>query len=140
MAASKKKKAAVRTATAGEVVVEKHPVLHPQESLQEAGEKMRELEAESLPVSEGRRLVGMVDQPHPDRVAAGYGHDPKAARVIEYMISNVFYCFEDEDCAVALRKMEEGQLDRLPVVDREMRIVGVVTRADLVGEGKGSNQ
>jgi len=136
MAQSKKRNTPVHGVTAGEVVVEKHPVLHPQESVQEAGDTMRELEAETLPVSEGRRLVGVVDQPHPDRRAAGYGHDPKATRVSEYMAGNVLYCFEDEDCATALGKMEERQLDRLPVVDREMRIVGVVTRADLEGTSK----
>ena len=137
MADSKEKKVAGPPATAGDVVTEKHPLLHPQESVQEAGEKMRELEAESLPVTEGRRLVGMVNRPDPDRAAAGYGHDPKATSVSEYMVDNVLYCFEDEAWTVALRKMEEEQLDRLPVVDREMRIVGVVTRADLEGkEGK----
>lgn len=131
MAQSKNRKAPAHGVTAGEVAVKGHPVLHPQESVQRAGDEMRELEAETLPVSEGRRLVGVVDQPHPDRRAGGQGHDPKSTHVSEYMTRNVPYCFEDEDCATALRKMEERQLDRLPVVDREMRILGVVTRADL---------
>ncbi len=132
MAQSKKPKPPVRTASLGDIVEEKQPVLHPEESVQEAGDKMRALEAETLPVAEERRLVGVVDQPHPDRRAAGFGHDPKATSVSEYMNSNVLYCFESDDCATALGKMDERQLDRLPVVDREMRIVGVVTRADLL--------
>lgn len=133
MAHSKKPKPPVRTASLGDVVEEKQPVLRPQESVQEAGDKMRALEAEALPVvEEGRRLVGMVDQPDPDRRAAGYGHDPKATSVSDYMNSDVLYCFEDDDCATALGKMDECRQDRLPVVDREMRIVGVVTRADLL--------
>ena len=132
MAHSKKPKPLVRTASLGDIVEEKQPVLHPEESVQKAGDKMRALEAETLPVAEERRLVGVVDQPHPDRRAAGFGHDPKATSVSEYMNSNVLYCFESDDCATALGKMDERQLDRLPVVDREMRIVGVVTRADLL--------
>lgn len=92
---------------------------------------MRELQAETLPVAEGRRLVGMVEQQDTDRRAAGYGHDPKAALVSEYMNSAPAYCFEDDDCAAALSKTDQHQMDRLPIVDREMRIVGIVTRADL---------
>ena len=114
------------------LIAEKQPVLHPQESIQKAGDKMRELQASALPVSDGRRLVGMVDQRDPDRRAAGYGHDPNATAVSEIMKSAVVYCFEDDDCAEALRKMDGWRLDRLPVVDRQMRIVGVVTRADVI--------
>ena len=136
MPKSKRPKVSVRPSNLEEVVAEKQSVLHPQESIQKAGDKMRELHAGALPVSDGRRLVGIVDQPNPDRRAAGYGHDPNVMCVSEYMNSNVPYCFENEDCATALRKMDERQLDRLPVVDCEMRIVGVVTRADLLEGGQ----
>ena len=120
-----------RAAKLENVVTEKQPLLHPEESLQEAGEKMRDLSAKALPVSDGRRLVGMVDQTNPDRRAAGFGHDPTTTTVGNIMNSNAAYCFEGDDCAEALRKMNERSLDRLPVVDREMRIVGVVSREDL---------
>ena len=113
------------------VVTEKQPVLHPQDSVQAAGEKMRDLGAEALPVSEGTRLVGIVDQTDPDRRAAGFGHDPNDAKVSEIMNGDAVYCLETDDCAAALRKMNERNLDRLPVVDRGMHIVGVVTQADL---------
>lgn len=120
-----------RAAKLGDIVAEKQPLLHPQESVQQAGEKMRDLGVETLPVSEGRQLVGVVDQTNPDRHAAGFGHDPTATTVGDIMNSDVAYCLENDDCAEALRRMEERGLDRLPVVDGEMRIVGVVTRADL---------
>src|SRR4051812_48463793 len=60
---------------------EKEPLLHPGESVEQAGEKMRKLKAETLPVVEGQRLVGSVDQPDPDRRAAGFGHDPHSTSV-----------------------------------------------------------
>jgi len=109
------------------VVTEKQPVLHPEDSVRAAGEKMRDLGAEALPVSEGTRLVGMVEQTNPDRRAAGFGHDPNDATVSEIMNDDAAYCLETDDCAAALRKMDERNVDRLPVVDREMHIVGVVT-------------
>jgi CBS domain-containing protein len=114
-----------------DVLVEKEATLRPEQSVQEAGDKMRRLQASALPVAEGRHLVGMVDQCDPDRRAAGFGHDPAAVVVSEIMNSNVAYCFEDEGCAEALRQMNTRNLDRLPVVDRQMRIVGIVNRADL---------
>jgi len=120
-----------RAAKLETVVTEKQPLLHPEESVQEAGEKMRDLSAKTLPVSDGRRLVGMVDQTNPDQRAAGFGHDPNTTTVGNIMNGNVAYCFEGDDCAEALRRMNERSLDRLPVVDQEMRIVGVVTREDL---------
>ena len=113
------------------VVAEKQPLLHPEESIQEAGDKMRRLEADALPVSDGRRLVGMVDEPNPDLRAAGYGHDPNGTSVRDIMKTGVICCFEDESCAEALGKMDAQHLDRLPVVDRQMRIIGIVTRADV---------
>jgi CBS domain-containing protein len=124
-------KTSARSTNLETIVAEKEPLLHPDESIQQAGDKMRRLEADALPVSEGRRLVGMVDEPDPDRRAAGYGHDPNATRVSEIMNTSVRYCFADESCAEALGKMDAQNLDRLPVVDRQMRIVGVVTRTDV---------
>jgi CBS domain-containing protein len=114
-----------------DVLAEKQPTLRPEESVQKAGEKMRRLAASVLPVTKGRHLVGMVDQKDPDRRAAGFGHDPGAMSVSEIMNKNVAFCFEGDGCAEALRRMDERKLDRLPVVDRRMRIVGVVTRADV---------
>jgi len=121
----------VRATDLEHVVTEKQPVLHPEQSVQEAGDKMRQMDVGTLPVAEGRHLVGVVDQRDMDRRAAGFGHDPKAMTVRAIMNNAVVYCFEDDDCAEALRKLNEQKVDRLPVVDREMRIVGIVHRADL---------
>jgi CBS domain-containing protein len=47
------------------------------------------------------------------------------------MNRNIVFCHEDDDCAGALRKMEERHLSHLPVVDHDMRIVALVAREDL---------
>lgn len=126
------RKARPRSAKLGDVVSEQQPLLHPEESVTHAGDKMREMGAETLPVTDGQRLVGMVDQTNPDRRAAGFGHDPASTTVSDIMVSDVAYCLESDDCTEALRKMSERGLDRLPVVDKDMRLAGVVTRADLM--------
>jgi len=124
-------KPCVRATDLEHVVTEKQPVLNPQESVQKAGDKMRELDVDTLPVADGRHLVGVVDQRDADRHAAGFGHDPNAMKVSAIMKNVVVHCYEDDNCGEALRKMDEQEVDRLPVVDREMRIVGIVHRAEL---------
>jgi len=66
-------------------------------------------------------------------VAAGKA---PSARVREVMSGELRYCFEDEDTAHVARNMGEQQLRRLPVVDRDKRMVGIIALADLVTSAK----
>ncbi|MDB6138571.1 MAG: hypothetical protein JWO94_1643 [Verrucomicrobiaceae bacterium] len=116
-----------------DVLLQKAGVLSPQDSVRTAGEKMRAAGQESLPVADNRRLVGHVDT-DPDQKASRYGHDPARTTVSESMNRNIVCCFEDEDCATALLRMDENNLQVLPVVDKEMRIVGIIAREDLLEE------
>jgi CBS domain-containing protein len=59
------------------------------------------------------------------------GYDPKTARVQEVMTPEVIYCFDDEDVKEAAKKMEEKKVRRLPVLNREKRLVGIVSLGDL---------
>jgi len=113
------------------LAAEKTGALDTKDSVQTAGDRMREHDAQVWPVTEDCKLVGMVDEKNPDWKLCGHGHDPKVSRVGEIMKRDVIFCFEDEDCAVARRKMVEHGLDVLPVVDRDLRIVGVFTREEI---------
>jgi CBS domain-containing protein len=114
-----------------DAIAEKDDLLQPGDSVQTVSDKMVALDTNVLPVSEGGRLIGLADMPNPGLDASSYGHDPKTTRISETMNRDLVYCYEDDDCAGALRKMEERKLSHLPVVDREMRIVGLVAREDL---------
>jgi len=127
----KKPRAKSAPKTLSDVVLGKAGVLSPDDSVQTAGDRMRASNQASLPVAESRRLVGVVDQPDPDRQAARYGHDPATTTVRETMNREVVFCFEEKDSIHALQLMIHNNLQTLTVVDREMRIVGVVSRADL---------
>lgn len=105
--------------------------LHPEDSVREAGERMREQHAKAWPVTEGRKLVGMVDEKNPDWELGGHGHDPETWQVGEIMNQESVFCYEDEDCASAEKLMAERRLDYLPVVDRQMRIVGIFSRDEV---------
>ena len=113
------------------VAEERAGALTPGDTVKTAGDKMRALDTEKWPVSEDRKLVGMVEERNPDRKIAAFGHDPKSWRVHEIMNRDVIFCYEDEDCAHARQVMDEHGLNYLPVVDREMRIVGIFSRDEI---------
>ncbi len=102
----------------------------PGSSLREAARMMVTIDAGILPVSEGERLIGMVtDRDIAVRgVAAGKGPD---ATVGEVMTHEVKYCFDDEDIRDVAENLADLQLRRLPVVNREKRLVGIVSLADI---------
>jgi CBS domain-containing protein len=113
------------------VIVEKSKALNPGDTVETAGDRMRSMDANAWPVVEGRKLVGTVDHPDPDRQASSHGHDPSTTKVGDTMTRDPFFCYEDQDASDAQRLMIERNLNHLPVVDRDMRIVGILSRADV---------
>ena len=111
---------------------EKSGALAPTDTVATAAERMRELDAKKLPVAEDRKLVGVVEDNNPDCKLGGRGHDPQTWQVGEIMKRDAIFCFEDEGCKAAHRKMEEHDLKYLPVVDRQMKIVSIVEREEVV--------
>jgi CBS domain-containing protein len=98
----------------------------PEDTIQQAARCMAECDAGALPVAENDRLVGMVtDRDIAVRaVAAGKGPD---TQVREVMTAEVKYCFEDEDIGHVARNMGEQQIRRLPVMNRDKRLVGILS-------------
>lgn len=110
---------------------------NPGETLRDAARMMAELDAGVLPVSDGDRLIGMItDRDIAVRgVALGKGPDAKIADV---MSREVMYCYEDEDSDAVLRNMGDIQVRRLPVLNRQKRLTGIVSLADLATTGQTS--
>jgi len=103
--------------------------VRPDDSIPVAAEHVREVGLGALPVcGDNNRLVGMVtdqDLGAPVRLAAF------PTRISEIMRPGI-YCFEDQDAREAARLMNSNGVRRLAVLDREMRLVGIVWRSDLV--------
>lgn len=106
-------------------------VVEPQETLQRAAQLMRELDVGSLPVCTGRRLVGMVtDRDIAVRgVAAGLA--PGHGCVSDVMSPRAACCTVDQDALELMRMMGDYQLRRLPVVNADRELVGIVSLGDL---------
>jgi CBS domain-containing protein len=113
-----------------EVMTREVRVAQLDDTISDAARLMAQLDVGVLPVSNGERLVGMLtDRDIAIRaVADGLGPDTK---VEEIMTRDVKYCFESDECADIARNMGDIQIRRLPVVDKDKRLVGIVSIGDL---------
>jgi CBS domain-containing protein len=105
-------------------------LIKPDQSIREAARAMAELDIGVLPVEENDRLVGMItDRDITVRaVAQGLGPDTP---VREVMSPEVKYCFEDQSIDEVTESMGENRIRRLPVLNRDKRLVGILSLGDL---------
>ncbi|HEY3516934.1 MAG TPA: CBS domain-containing protein [Gammaproteobacteria bacterium] len=110
--------------------------VRPDTPILEIARKMRDGDIGATPVVENERLVGMVtDRDVVVRVIAE-GGDIRDKTARDAMSPGILYCFVDESVEAVLENMGDQQIRRLPVVDREKRLVGVVSLGDLALSGK----
>jgi len=118
-----------------EVMHKQVDLVDPNTMIRDAAKKMRDDKVGALPVGENDRLVGMVT----DRdiivraIAEEQGLGTTAVR--QCMSEGVFYCFEDASLDEAGRLMAEHQVHRLPVLNHDKRMVGILALADLARAG-----
>jgi CBS domain-containing protein len=106
-------------------------IVHPEATICEAARKMREHDIGMLPVCDGERLVGSLTDRDLAVRGMAEGCDPFTTRVREVMTSKVCYCFEDDGLDEAAHAMEQHQVRRLPVLNRNKRLVGIISIGDL---------
>jgi CBS domain-containing protein len=107
-------------------------VASPTDTLQQAARMMAELDAGALPVGENDRLVGMITDRDIAIRGDAEGRDPTRTPVRDVMTrEDVKYCFEDDDVDEVAENMAQLQVRRLPVVNRDKRLVGIVSLGDI---------
>jgi CBS domain-containing protein len=106
-------------------------VATPGQSIREVAKIMAEIDAGAMPVGDNDRLVGMItDRDIAIRaVAQGKGPDTPVREVMS--TEQVLYCYEDEELDHVAKNMANEQVRRLPVVNREKRLVGIVSLGNL---------
>ena len=109
-------------------------IVDPDETLEQAARAMAEIDAGVLPVGENDRLIGIITDRDIAIRGAGKGRAP-ATKVRDVMSDEVLYCFQDDATEDVLNNMAEIQVRRLPVLDRDKRLVGIVSISDLAGNG-----
>src|SRR5688572_12331812 len=118
-----------------DIMTPKPDCIRPDDTLQEAARRMRDLDVGPLPVcGDDDRLAGMITDRDITIRAVAEGKDPTTTRVREAMTEEIIYGFEDQDVQEAARTMQERQVRRLLVMNRDKRLVGIVSLGDLATE------
>jgi len=102
-----------------------------EETIQTAAKRMREMDVGSLPVLDGQAVVGMVTDRDIAVRGVADGMVAQESRVADVMTAEVRCCRADDSIEEVMDQMGEAQVRRLPVLDANNEVVGVVTLGDL---------
>jgi len=105
-------------------------VLDPDQTIAQAAQVMADVDIGAVPVGEKDRLVGMLTDRDIAVRAVAERKSPDT-RIREVMSREIRYCFEDEDVEHVAENMGDVQVRRLPVMNREKRLVGIVSLSDI---------
>ena len=105
-------------------------LVRPEQTIREAAALMAQLDIGALPVEDNDRMVGMITDRDIAVRAVAHGRGPDT-KVREVMSTEVLYCFEDQTVDEVTRNMADVRVRRLPVVNRDKRLVGILSLGDL---------
>jgi len=114
-----------------EVMTDRPRCVTPETPISEVAELMESEDVGSLPVLEGEELAGMVTDRDIVIRAIAKGKDPRGMPVREVASRELVTVYAEDDLSNALEKMASEQVRRLPVVDADNRLVGVLSQADV---------
>jgi CBS domain-containing protein len=110
-------------------------VVSPGDTVQRAAQLMDELNVGVVPVCEGRKLVGMLTDRDITVRGVAAGMDAAATPVSEVMSGSVRWCYDDQPLEDVLDEMRDTQIRRMPVLDRQQQVVGIVSLGDMADRG-----
>ena len=103
----------------------------PETTLNELAKKMRDEDIGSIPIGENDRLIGMVTDRDIALRGMADGRDVQSLTARDVMTSPIIYCRAEEDIGDAIRIMEGEGVRRLPVIDENKRMVGILALGDI---------
>ncbi len=122
-----------------DVMTRKVETVAPDASLQQAAMAMEAIGVGSLPVCDGRRLVGTITDRDHRRARRRHRGSPVDMLVREAMTGDISWAFEDEDTEEVLARMQTLQVRRLVVLDRATNLVGIVALGDIATEPRAAD-
>src|SRR3954462_12879993 len=105
-------------------------VASPEETIRQAAKMMASLDAGVLPVGEDDHLIGMITDRDIAIRGIAQGKGPKT-KGREVMTKDVKYCFDDQEVEEVTRNMANIQVRRLPVINHDKRLVGILSLSDI---------
>ena len=120
-----------------EIITPNPQVIAPDATLYEAAQKMKSFNIGMLPVCDGDRIVGTITDRDIAIRAVAEARDPRMTTVRDCMTHRVVCCYEDQKLNDIAELMEDRQIRRLPVLDHEKHLIGIISLGDLaVRSGK----
>jgi CBS domain-containing protein len=119
-----------------EIMTRDPELIDPSESIRDAARRMKNEDIGALPVGENDRLIGMITDRDITMRAVAEDRPPSSTSVRDVMSEKIYYCFEDDDVEEAARCMADNQVRRLPILNRDKRLTGIVSLADIAQTGK----
>lgn len=117
-----------------EVMTRDVRLISPDHTIQEAAGIMADIDAGALPVGQDDRLVGMITDRDIAIRGIARGCDGNT-KIGEVMTADIKYCFEDEEIGHVVKNMGDIQVRRLPVMNRNKRLVGILSLGDVATKG-----
>ncbi len=110
-------------------------VAHPNTTVMEAAQIMRDRNIGALPVCDGDNLLGMLTDRDIVVRAVADNRPPDDTLAVEMMTPGIMYCYDDDKMDDVTRIMAKQQIRRLPVLNREKYLVGILSLGDVAVEG-----
>jgi CBS domain-containing protein len=121
----------------GEVMTREVQTVRPEQTVREAASFMLSADAGAIPVTEGERLVGMITDRDIAVRGVAQGHGPDTP-VRELMTNDIVAARLEDDMDDVAVRMSEAQVRRLPVVDDQQKLCGIVSLGDISQKGDDS--
>jgi CBS domain-containing protein len=107
----------------------------PDITLKDAARHMCDQDIGCLPIGEADRLVGMLTDRDLTCRAVARGLDAATTTVADVMTKGITWCFDDETVDDVVERMEQKQIHHIPVLNREKRMIGILSISDLALRG-----
>ena len=122
-----------------EVMTKKVQVISPDATIREAAQQMRGGDFGMMPVGENDRMIGSISDRDIAIRAIAEGKESNT-KVRDVMTEGIVWAYESDTVDKAAKLMSEHQVRRLPVVDSDKRLVGIVALGDFAVEGEDIGQ
>jgi CBS domain-containing protein len=124
--------------TCGEIMTKDLTCCLPNEMVSKVAQMMKKANIGSIPVIEdehSKKLIGIVTDRDLTVKVVAEDRDAKTTKVNAVMTHNVITCHPEDNLQVALDLMSKNQLRRLPVLDKDNKLVGIIAQADVATRG-----
>jgi CBS domain-containing protein len=117
--------------TIADIMTRDVQTISPQETVQRAAQLMDELNVGAIPVLDGDKLVGMITDRDITVRSVAVGQDSRSTKVADVMSTDVRTCTADQSIDDVLNTMGDVQIRRIPVLDAQSRVIGIVSLGDV---------